>query len=101
MKTIVEDLKLTEPIAGFNGGMFVDPDFSSIEENALPIKIVPEIILTIAAHHLDVWIYRGNDWFVHERRGPHVVREEWTVKFPDVLLLATGSEVALCLQAYE
>jgi hypothetical protein len=30
---------------------------------------------------LDVWIYHGNDWFVHERHGPHVDREEWTVKF--------------------
>lgn len=82
MKAIIEELKLTEPIAGFNGGLFVHPDFSTIEENALPTKIVPEIILTIAAHHLDVWIYRGNDWFVHERHGPHVDREEWTVKFP-------------------
>ncbi|NEU76312.1 Cof-type HAD-IIB family hydrolase [Hassallia byssoidea VB512170] len=81
MKTIVEALKLTEPIAAFNGGLFVNPDFSTIEENVLPTAIVREVIQTIAAHHLDVWIYRGKDWFVHERHGSHVDREEWTVKF--------------------
>ncbi|BAZ70967.1 Cof-like hydrolase (plasmid) [Fischerella sp. NIES-4106] len=82
MKTIVEELKLTEPIAAFNGGLFVYPNFSTLEENVLPVTIVPEVIKIITAHHLDVWIYRGNDWFVHERHGPHVDREEWTVKFP-------------------
>lgn len=81
MKTIVEALKLTEPIAAFNGGLFVYPDFSTLEENVLPTAIVRAVIQTIAAHHLDVWIYRGKDWFVHERHGPHVDREEWTVKF--------------------
>jgi Cof subfamily protein (haloacid dehalogenase superfamily) len=81
MKTIVEALKLTEPIAAFNGGLFVYPDFSTLEENVLPTAIVQDVIKTIAAHHLGVWIYRGKDWFVHERHGPHVDREEWTVKF--------------------
>ena len=44
------------------------------------------MIKIIAAHHLDVWIYRGKDWFVHERHGPHVDREEWTVKFPPTVV---------------
>jgi Cof subfamily protein (haloacid dehalogenase superfamily) len=81
MKMIADALKLTEPIAAFNGGLFVHPDFSTLEENVLPTTIVPDVIQMIVAHHLDVWIYRGKDWFVHERHGPHVDREEWTVKF--------------------
>jgi hydroxymethylpyrimidine pyrophosphatase-like HAD family hydrolase len=40
----------------------------------------------IKAHQLDAWIYRGNDWFVRERHGPHVDREEWTVKFPPTVV---------------
>lgn len=36
MKMIVDDLKLTEPIAAFNGGFFINPDFSPLEENVLP-----------------------------------------------------------------
>lgn len=81
MKMIVDALKITEPIAAFNGGIFLYPDFSLLEENVLLATIVPKIIQMITAHHLDVWIYRGNDWFVHERHGSHVDREEWTVKF--------------------
>jgi hydroxymethylpyrimidine pyrophosphatase-like HAD family hydrolase len=86
MKMIVDALKLTEPIAAFNGGLFVYPDFSMLEENVLPTTIVQDVIKIIAAHHLDVWLYRGKDWFVHERHGPHVDREEWTVKFPPTVV---------------
>ncbi|MBD1865619.1 MULTISPECIES: Cof-type HAD-IIB family hydrolase [Trichocoleus] len=81
MKTIADELKLTELIAAFNGGLFVYPDFSTLEENVLSTTITQDVIKMIADHHLDVWIYRGKDWFVHERHGPHVDREEWTVKF--------------------
>lgn len=81
MKTIVDALQLTAPIAAFNGAIFLRPDFSIIEQNVLPSAIAKRVIEIISAHALDVWIYRGNDWFVHERHGPHVDREEWTVKF--------------------
>ena len=30
---------------------------------------------------LDVWIYRGADWFVRDLDGPHVAREAFTVQF--------------------
>ncbi|GAA6614745.1 Cof-type HAD-IIB family hydrolase [Scytonema sp. NUACC26] len=91
MKMIVDALKLTEPIAAFNGGLFVYPDFSILEENVLPATIVREVIKMITAHHLDVWIYRGKDWFVHERHGPHVDREEWTVKFSPTVVSSFDS----------
>ena len=86
MKMIVDALKLPEPIAAFNGDLFVHPDFSTLEENVLPATTVQEVIKMITAHHLDVWIYRDKDWFVHERHGPHVDREEWTVKFPPTVV---------------
>ena len=44
------------------------------------------MIAIIEAHNLDVWIYRGIDWFVGERHGSHVDREEWTVKFPPTVV---------------
>ena len=31
--------------------------------------------------HLDVWVYRGTEWYVPDPEGPHVDREAWTVKF--------------------
>jgi Cof subfamily protein (haloacid dehalogenase superfamily) len=81
MKAIVDALELTAPIAAFNGAIFLRPDFSIIEQNVLPSAISKRVIEIIRSHGLDVWVYRGNDWFVPERHGPHVDREEWTVKF--------------------
>lgn len=86
MEMIVDALKLTEPIAAFNGGIFVNPDFSVLEQNTLPSTITQHVIDIITTHDLDVWIYRGSNWFVHERHGPHVDREEWTVKFPPTVV---------------
>jgi Cof subfamily protein (haloacid dehalogenase superfamily) len=81
MSMLIEPLKLTTPIAGFNGGQFVNPDLSIIDAKTLPRDIAEAAVKTISDHKLDVWIYRGNDWFVRTRHGPHVDREEWTVKF--------------------
>ena len=81
MQMLIDPLALSTPIAGFNGGMFVRPDLSLIEQRVLPRDVIEPAMETMRTHGLDTWIYRGNDWFVHERHGPHVDREEWTVKF--------------------
>jgi Cof subfamily protein (haloacid dehalogenase superfamily) len=82
MQMFVEPLKLTTPLAAFNGGQFVRPDLSLVEQHVLGREVVEPVLDIIAAQGLDSWIYRGNDWFVRQRHGPHVDREEWTVKFP-------------------
>ena len=86
MQMLVEPLSLTTPIAAFNGGLFVRPDLSVIEQRVLQHEVVEPVIAIIKARKLDVWIYRGIDWFVPELHGPHVDREEWTVKFPPTVV---------------
>src|SRR5204862_6571111 len=86
MQMLIAPLSLTTPIAAFNGGLFVRPDLSVIEQRVLQNQVVEPVIAIIEAHKLDVWIYRGIDWFVPERHGPHVDREEWTVKFPPTVV---------------
>src|SRR2546423_7192224 len=86
MQMFVEPLGLTTPLAAFNGGRFVRPDLSPIEQRVLERDAVEPVLAIIKAHQLDAWIYRGNDWFVRERHGPHVDREEWTVKFPPTVV---------------
>lgn len=81
MQMLIEPLGLTTPVAAFNGGMFVRRDLSMIEQRVLQRDVVEPTMETMTRHELDIWIYRGNDWFVRERHGPHVDREEWTVKF--------------------
>src|SRR6267154_3043046 len=86
MEMLIAPLALTTPIAAFNGGMFVRPDLSVLEQRVLQTDVIEPAMQTIKAHGLDIWIYRGTDWFVRERHGPHVDREEWTVKFPPTVV---------------
>ncbi|MBD2531767.1 HAD family phosphatase [Nostoc flagelliforme FACHB-838] len=81
MKMIVDALNLTAPMAGFNGAVFFNSDLSIIDQNVLTQAIAKQVIEIIIAHRLDVWVYQGKDWFVPERHGSHVDREEKTVKF--------------------
>ena len=83
MAMLIEPLGITTPIAAFNGGLFVQPPaLDIIEQHVLKKDVVEAVIKIIEEHQLGVWLYRGNEWFVHERHGAHVDREEWTVKFP-------------------
>jgi Cof subfamily protein (haloacid dehalogenase superfamily) len=81
MAMLIEPLALDTPIAGFNGGQFVRPDLTIIEERQLPPAIAQTAIDLIVEHELDVWVYSGNDWLVRDPKAPHVDREAWTVKF--------------------
>ncbi len=86
MRMLVEPLRLTLPIAAFNGGMMVHPDLSVIDEHPLPDDLVPVVIDTIQEHGLDVWIYRATQWYVRSPRAPHVDREASTVHFPPTVV---------------
>jgi Cof subfamily protein (haloacid dehalogenase superfamily) len=86
MEMLIAPLALTTPIAAFNGGMFVKPDLSVIEQRVLQADVIEPAMETMRKHGLDCWIYRGTDWYVRDRHGPHVDREEWTVKFPPTVV---------------
>jgi Cof subfamily protein (haloacid dehalogenase superfamily) len=82
MKMLIEPLALTEPIAAFNGGVFVHPDFSVMAQSFLARDIATRVIGNIERHGLDCWVYTPHDWLVRNIDAPHVAREQWTVKFP-------------------
>ncbi len=86
MRMLVEPLSLTTPVAAFNGGVLTEPDMTVIEQRTVSRELVPSIVELMGDQKLDVWIYRGTDWFVPKLDGPHVDREAWTVKFePQVM----------------
>ena len=86
MKMLIDALQLQDPITAFNGGLFLNPDLSVIRENLLPREAVQPVIDILTKQKLDVWIYSDKDWYVPSRHGPHVDREEWTVKFPPTVV---------------
>jgi Cof subfamily protein (haloacid dehalogenase superfamily) len=82
MSMLIEPLKLQTPIAGFNGGIFVNPDMTILEQHVLNADAAKLAMDVIRRNDMDVWVYSGNDWFVRTLDAPHVAREQWTVKFP-------------------
>lgn len=82
MKMLIEPLGLKEPIAAFNGGVFVHPDLSVMAQSFLTRDIATRVIGTIEGHGLDCWVYTDRDWLVRKAEAPHVAREQWTVRFP-------------------
>ncbi len=82
MEMLIKPLAIDTPIAGFNGGMWVNPDLSLIEARTLPRDVAENTVKMLQEAGLDVWVYSGEDWLVHNKNAPHVSREEWTVKFP-------------------
>jgi len=81
MAMLFEPLALRTPVAGFNGGIFINPDMTIIEEHLLAPDAAKRAVKLILDHRMDVWVYSGNDWFVRDSDAPHVAREQWTVKF--------------------
>ena len=86
MKMLIDPLGLTEPIAAFNGGVFVHPDLSLMSQSFVPAEIASKVIDAIDHHGLDCWVYTDRDWLVRKTDAPHVAREQWTVKFPPTVV---------------
>ncbi|GBQ96901.1 hydrolase [Acetobacter nitrogenifigens DSM 23921 = NBRC 105050] len=81
MEMLFDPLSLGTPVAGFNGGLMVNRDFSVVQSLTLPPEIVRKTVALMREGGADVWIYQGNDWIVPDAGHPHVAREQWTVKF--------------------
>jgi Cof subfamily protein (haloacid dehalogenase superfamily) len=82
MEMLVEPLALEAPLAGFNGGLVVEPDLSVLAERVVPDDLVPGAIDLLDGSGLSVWVYRDGQWLVRDPNGPHVEREAHTVQFP-------------------
>jgi hypothetical protein len=77
----IEPLKLSTPIAGFNGGMIIDADRNVLEELTLDDDIVTTTIDFLDEHDVTAWIYRGQEWYVRDPNGPHVEHEAEVCEF--------------------
>jgi Cof subfamily protein (haloacid dehalogenase superfamily) len=82
MEMLLKPLGIDTPIAGFNGGLWVNPDLSQIESRNLTRDVADKTVKMLLEDNLDVWVYSGEDWLVRKAGAPHVARDEWTVNFP-------------------
>jgi Cof subfamily protein (haloacid dehalogenase superfamily) len=81
MKMLVEPLDLETPVAGFNGGVYAEPDMTVIESHTLDASVARAALDLVLAEGLDAWVYTPDDWLIRNPGAPHVEREAWTVKF--------------------
>ena len=81
MAMLIEPLALRTPIAEFNGGIFIKPDMTIMEEHVLAADVARRALDVILDRGMDAWVYSGQDWLVRDSKAPHVAREQWTVKF--------------------
>jgi Cof subfamily protein (haloacid dehalogenase superfamily) len=95
MSMLISPLALKAPLAGFNGGVFVNPDLSVIESRPLDPETAAQALKLILDQGLDAWIYTVDGWLLRDDKAPHVAREAWTVKFdPQVVGSFTDAHLA-------
>jgi Cof subfamily protein (haloacid dehalogenase superfamily) len=93
MAMLFHALDLDTPIAGFNGGLFVERDLTILEQKTVPADIAHQAIDLMREHGLDTWVYSGNDWLITNINAPHVARESWTVKFEPKVVADIGEHL--------
>jgi len=82
MAMLTGPLSLELPVAAFNGGLFVQPDLTTvIEQRTIPQAAADDVVDHLLHEGFDVWAYCGVDWFIRDAGAPHVAHEQSTVQF--------------------
>src|SRR5260221_14462214 len=73
MAMLIDPLKLTQPLAAFNGGVLILPDLKTVvDQKFLPAGARGQGVVGVDDHSLDVLGYTGNDGILRQRKEPHV-----------------------------
>jgi beta-phosphoglucomutase family hydrolase/Cof subfamily protein (haloacid dehalogenase superfamily) len=90
-------LGLTTPVAAFDGAMLLTPDLSRVlEQRTVPLAVAVEVVDHLESSGLQVWVYRGSEWFVTRADGQEVENQQRTVGFaptvvPDLRSILEGA----------
>lgn len=88
---LVKRLGLTLPSGCFNGGVIVGPDSSQIQAHLIAPDVARRSVDLITSHGAAVWLFSGQDWFLHDPVGDYVELEIRTVGFPPVAIADFGN----------
>lgn len=94
MRMLVEPLDLRLPLAGFNGGLIVDPDFQIIESHPIDPAAAQEGGRLMQDSGLDLWVYTLDEWIVSAADGFHVAREAWIIQMAPIARHCTPADFA-------
>ncbi len=88
MTMLVAPLGLTEPMAGCNGAILVNPDLSVIEVHPIDPAVAARAVQFLREQGLDIWVYTQSQWLVPDAKGPHVAREAWILGYQPIVVSA-------------
>jgi Cof subfamily protein (haloacid dehalogenase superfamily) len=90
LRMFIEPLKLSGLVAGFNGGAFVRPDMTIVEEHLLDPAIARRTVEFFDRHGVDTWVFSRGRWLIRNPTGANVGREQRTVQFPPTIVPEFG-----------
>jgi Cof subfamily protein (haloacid dehalogenase superfamily) len=96
MMFIQEELGLTGPLGGFNGGTILGPDSSVIEENVVPEQAVRITLDLLARRGVGAWLFADNQWIIKDPQGDYVPKELRTVRFAPTVVADFEPYIARC-----
>jgi len=83
MQWIQAALRVTGPLAGFNGGSLVGPDGHVIEQRLVPKAAARTALELFTARKVSAWLFTATEWLILDPAGPHVEHERHTVRFDE------------------
>ena len=86
MQYVHDALHLTGLLAGFNGGLLLAPDGSTVAEHFVPEPDARTALALFAARGVQTWLYSGPDWFVRATDAPHVAHEQHTIRYAPTII---------------
>jgi Cof subfamily protein (haloacid dehalogenase superfamily) len=81
MAHLVEQLRVSRPIASFNGANIVGVDGHLISALRLPAGTARTTLALLARRGVDAWVFADDAWFLTNPNGSKVAREQHTVGF--------------------
>jgi hypothetical protein len=90
LRTLIELLRITKPVAGYNGGLITTPDLSPLIEHILSPAAARQAVEIIEAHGAQAWVFRGEDWLLRDPEGPYVGLEQYSIGYPPIVVREYG-----------
>lgn len=87
MAKLIGPLRLTAPVAAFNGGVYVEADLTTVlAKRTIPSGVARAAVDDLQASGLDVWLYDCHHWYITRPEGPRVAREMSNVGFSPTVI---------------
>ncbi|HEY4406991.1 MAG TPA: Cof-type HAD-IIB family hydrolase [Xanthobacteraceae bacterium] len=94
LRLLIERLKITTPVTGFNGGLMTTPELLPLAQHLLSPAAARQTVEIIDAHGAQIWMFCGEDWLARDRAGPYLELEQHTIGYGPIIVEDFGRAFA-------